>query len=1725
MSTTADLSTPESSALSGPLERVMRQVLAMKEAGDIDSLIREVWDVLVELEYDFVSCAFLLMEEERGWLTSYNVWEKEQVAEFYGPDLPQHARRLENGLVIFSGQTPLDKAPKLYNDAVAAWRQGTVERHPLSTAEIDEITRLNTQRYGGPAAPTYPIRFNLHIPFAYGVFTLRTCHDKLDQFSAKQIGFLKRLVEILAVGHTRYREFLRLDRDRTVQRLRAEVQAMRQGEDIVDLMGRVWEELQRAGIEFDYMSVAVWDGEEDCVHIYGAVSSDNVVNDLAGDIVDTLALLKSGIVEGVDLFYRQTPRAIWQENRTDVVGVRHIGGGEMSAYLERMKRLWQVKEFNYVAHAYALMAAALPQGRIVLIQSQRTAEDPPVDFTPEDQEILETFAEALGLGFARFFDFQHLEAHNRRLQEGRALERVRAEILGMEQSSDILGIVRLIWRELKELGHDFQRCSISMFDEERDLYSGYFTTQKTEWLSIPPTARNIEAFDDSFSHSLEHRLSDGRGPFRTELLDAWRGSEIFQGRIGNAADKQGYADYARRVHAIEIDVSLMPDTAFLYVPFAQGVFGGFLYDSDKTYFSAEQTALFRRFGEVFGEGYSRFQELRQREVQRGVEQLRAEVASMRQSSDIADVAILLGRQLRELGLEFFSSSFGVVNEETSMVHLYAVVSSDFFETFENEGKVYTTADRSIIGQLDDLDDIEGPVYIEEAIPGFTFGYRREPLHESPVAEKDPLPRLLHRNEAEAQQVLDRFQRNWAPGYPLRKVPRSVIRVPFSHGDIAISHLEPDRFTQRDVDLVAAYADAVSLGLTRFHDFQRLERRNRELEIERAVGRVQIAVQNMKNSVNLLPIMTLFTVELQSLGLDYTWGTISIVDREADKVRVYGTIGADQQSEQQEAWIKLLGSQEMPFSATTMERIENEAGPFFITGISGSQIESASYMSRPLDSYHGRLQQMEKTTRISYNDTELVDNCREYKLRWKVDYWPEELMLRSILRTPFSGGTIALSDYRSDHFSGRDAQILERFAEAFSLGYARYLDFRNLERRNRELEIERGVERVQIAVQNMMNSADLLPVITLFSIELQSLGVDYSWCTISIVDHEADKVRIYGTIGDRQENEEWAEFLGSAGNVELPFSAQTMERVENEDGPFYITGIPGGQIEYANYMSRPLDSYHGRLQQAKETTFISRNDAEVEAASREYMRAWKVDWPFKLMLRSILRTPFAGGTIALGDPKADHFSGLDARILERFAEAFSLGYARYLDFRNLERRNRELEIERAVERVQIAVQNMMNSADIVSVMPLLFEEIQRVGLSYYSFSVSIVDEEKGRVRVYVTGEPLLPLLDAGADYNFGHEDFSPAIFEQLDRDGGPVCISFAGKGIDQQDLRVHCISVPLDSYHGHLQQTRRTTISSRSDEELRPVVAEMQRRWKTTNFTPENAPRSVLRVPFAGGGTIALCDPKASHFTQRDARILERFAEAFSLGHTRYLDFRRLEEQNRALEAANRVKSEFLANMSHELRTPMNAIINFSSMLLDGVAGEIPADVRDMVEEIDHNGANLLVLINDVLDLSKIEAGAMQLERAPCDPAACVENAVAALERDAGDKGLELEMQIEDLPPILADERRLTQHVLLNLVKNAIKFTAAGKVTVGTRHQNGEVLFWVEDTGIGIPATEQERIFETFHQVDGSITRQAEGTGLGLAIARKFVELHRGRIWVESQAGEGAIFYVALPLKG
>jgi signal transduction histidine kinase len=240
-------------------------------------------------------------------------------------------------------------------------------------------------------------------------------------------------------------------------------------------------------------------------------------------------------------------------------------------------------------------------------------------------------------------------------------------------------------------------------------------------------------------------------------------------------------------------------------------------------------------------------------------------------------------------------------------------------------------------------------------------------------------------------------------------------------------------------------------------------------------------------------------------------------------------------------------------------------------------------------------------------------------------------------------------------------------------------------------------------------------------------------------------------------------------------------------------------------------------------------------------------------------------------------------------------------------------------------------------------------------------------------------------------------------------------------------------------------------------------------------------------------------------------------------FSELEEKSLQVEIESRHKSQFLANMSHELRTPLNAILGYTELVLDRIYGEIPDRMRGVMERVQFNGHHLLKLINDVLDLAKIEAGQFTLEMAEYSMKDVVEGVLDAVEPLAGGKRIAVRGEISpNLPLGWGDEGRVRQ-VLLNLVGNAIKFTDAGEVSVRASAVDHSLLVAVKDTGSGISETDQSRIFDEFQQADSSSIRRKGGTGLGLSIAKRIIEMHGGCIWVESALGEGSTFSFTLPI--
>ncbi|HUD71152.1 MAG TPA: ATP-binding protein [Dongiaceae bacterium] len=238
---------------------------------------------------------------------------------------------------------------------------------------------------------------------------------------------------------------------------------------------------------------------------------------------------------------------------------------------------------------------------------------------------------------------------------------------------------------------------------------------------------------------------------------------------------------------------------------------------------------------------------------------------------------------------------------------------------------------------------------------------------------------------------------------------------------------------------------------------------------------------------------------------------------------------------------------------------------------------------------------------------------------------------------------------------------------------------------------------------------------------------------------------------------------------------------------------------------------------------------------------------------------------------------------------------------------------------------------------------------------------------------------------------------------------------------------------------------------------------------------------------------------------------------------KLQASNLELQRANSLKSEFLANMSHELRTPLNAIIGFSELLLDPGFGSLNDDQRGYAGDIHSSGRHLLALINDILDLSKIEAGKMRLTREVFEIGAVVEEAMALLRVEAARKGLDLLSRVPEPWTALDADRSKVKQILSNLLSNAVKFTPqGGRVTLSALRAGSMLHLEVEDTGIGIRAEDHRRIFEAFTQVDGSLARQYQGTGLGLTLVKRFAEMHGGGVALDSEPGRGSRFTVIIP---
>ena len=427
---------------------------------------------------------------------------------------------------------------------------------------------------------------------------------------------------------------------------------------------------------------------------------------------------------------------------------------------------------------------------------------------------------------------------------------------------------------------------------------------------------------------------------------------------------------------------------------------------------------------------------------------------------------------------------------------------------------------------------------------------------------------------------------------------------------------------------------------------------------------------------------------------------------------------------------------------------------------------------------------------------------------------------------------------------------------------------------------------------------------------------------------------------------------------------------------------------------------------------------------------------------------------------------------------------------LEEMRQQRSVEKATERVREAVLAMRRDEDLLQVAVTMYREMRRLGVEIPAVSFQLIDEESQRWWwCLVIENPL----------KYGISATWPDLVE-----------------IDEELFSLPYREAPSFLSSDFLDRWRAGQVWTYEETEQ-----EFRQRAEFLGVDlplPYRTGRMVTTVPFAHG-TVRF---REWTYFEEHVAIFQVLTQALSLGYLRFLDFQRVEEKNQALEEANqqiqentRRKSDFLARMSHDLRTPMNAIIGYTRLLLRKAQDKLDERQLRNLENIDTSAHNLLKLINEILDLSRVEAGRIDVHPQPVDLQQLAVECAAAIE-PLIQAEVQLIQDIEAVPSLHTDGEILRK-VLMNLLSNAVKFTDAGSITVSVKPVEDQVAISISDTGMGIPSEDLPDIFEEFRQVERQGSTEKEGTGLGLAIARKSVELLGGTISAESEVGKGTKF--------
>ena len=624
----------------------------------------------------------------------------------------------------------------------------------------------------------------------------------------------------------------------------------------------------------------------------------------------------------------------------------------------------------------------------------------------------------------------------------------------------------------------------------------------------------------------------------------------------------------------------------------------------------------------------------------------------------------------------------------------------------------------------------------------------------------------------------------------------------------------------------------------------------------------------------------------------------------------------------------------------------------------------------------------------------------------------------------------------------DIQTSCRFAKVFGFAYDRFLQLKRLEAQNRELQVEAALERVRSRAQGMRSSDDIGEVTTQLFREFNDLGIPVRRSGILILDVEPGKGEI------------WMTEPSGAIRKEKPFDTSEMD------------GHPDMARVYEAY-KQGEPHFHTELSVAEtvDLVFFYRDRLHMALEFADEDPAMIADLVSALYPNDrvhVYYVMFPQGMILLSRTEA--ISEEELEIARRFAGVFGFAFSRMQEITKAEQEARQAERRAAVDQVRAEIAVMHRSADLEQVVtPLIWGKLTEVGVPFLRCGVFILDEESRQAHAFLATPDGKPLGDITLPFN------NPA-----------PALSFVTDVVEHWQAR---------RFYTQSWDSQTFTETMRAMIEQNPTLD--PERYLDAKEPPESL--ELHMAPFSQG---MLYVGSEEPLPSDDVRLTEELADAFSVAYARFLDIQKLEEQNRALETANvqveeanRLKSEFLASMSHDLRTPMNAIIGYTRILLRGLKGSIGDRQFRNLNNIRVSADNLLILINDILDLSRIEAGRVVVTPEDVNLGQLVRDCITSV-RPLVKSDVELEERVDEAQ-VHTDSDRL-RRVVMNLLGNAVKFTEKGSITVSLRQDGDSVELAVADTGKGIPAEDLPHIFDEFRQVERE-GAEKEGTGLGLSI--------------------------------